>query len=196
MVYPLNFLRDLLRRHSCGQPLDGEGLSFARAEIDRMTRLIHSLRQLEIPVPRVGSIQLLGHAERALLLLRELIQDKRLSILVEIPPKVTVMAESDSLVQLLSNLLRNAAQAAPVGGTIGIRSHLSSDGQLIEIWDTGPGIPAHVAEVLFTRRITTKEEGYGIGLSIVQRIARSFQWVISFRRESNCTIFSLTLTQP
>jgi signal transduction histidine kinase len=194
MVYPLNFLRDLLRRHSSGQPLDGEGLAFARAEIDRMTRLIHSLRQLEIPAPRVGSIPLAGHAERALLLLRELIQDKRLSISVEIPPEVTVTAESDSLVQLLSNLLRNAAQATPLGGAIGIRSHLLSGGQLIEIWDTGPGIPAHVAEVLFTRRITTKEEGYGIGLSIVQRIARSFQWVISFRRESNCTIFSLTLT--
>jgi signal transduction histidine kinase len=197
MVYPLNFLQDLLRRGASGQPLDEEDLSFAREEVDRMKRMLDSLRRLQIPTPQASPLQLFSHVQRALLLLRESIQEKKLSVLVEVPPELTVSAEGGSLVQLLSNLLRNAAQATPEAGTIGIRSHQESGRQIIEIWDTGPGIPAEVAQVLFTsRRVSTKKGGYGIGLTVVQRIAYSFRWDISFRRDSNRTLFRLTLPHP
>jgi signal transduction histidine kinase len=194
MVYPLNFLQDLLRRGASGQPLDEEDLSFARDEVDRMKRMLDSLRRLQIPTPRVVPLQLLGHVQRALLLVRESIHEKKLSVTVEVPPELTVSAEGGALVQLLSNLLRNAAQATPESGAIGIRLHQEPGGQLLEVWDTGPGIPEHVAGVLFTsRRISTKQGGYGIGLTVVQRIAYTFRWEISFRRESERTFFSLTL---
>jgi signal transduction histidine kinase len=197
MVYPLNFLQDLLRRGASGQPLDEEDLSFARDEVDRMKRMLDSLRRLQLPTPRVAPLQLLGQIQRALLLVRESIQDKRLSVTIDVPPELTVVAEGDSLVQLLSNLLRNAAQATPEAGAIGISLNQKPGGQLLEVWDTGPGIPEHVARVLFTsRRISTKQGGYGIGLTVVQRIASTFRWEISFRRESGRTFFSLTLPHP
>ena len=197
MVYPLNFLQDLLRRGASGQPLDEEDRSFAREEVDRMKRMLDSLRRLQLPTPRLGPLQLLGHIERARLLLRETIHEKKLSVSVDVPPELTVTAEGDSLVQLLSNLLRNAAQATPETGAIGISSRREPEGQIIEVWDTGPGIPAEVAQVLFTsRRISTKKGGYGIGLTVVQRIAYNFRWEISFRRESNRTFFRLTLPHP
>jgi signal transduction histidine kinase len=197
MVYPLNFLQDLLRRGASGQPLDEEDLSFARDEVDRMKRMLDSLRRLQLPTPRLAPLQLLGHIQRALLLVREPIHEKKLSVTIEVPPELTVTAEGDSLVQLLSNLLRNAAQATPESGAIGIRLHQGPAGQLLDVWDTGPGIPEHVAPVLFTsRRISTKQGGYGIGLTVVQRIAYTFRWDISFRRESERTLFRLTLPQP
>ncbi|MFY0521908.1 ATP-binding protein [Archangium gephyra] len=194
MVYPLNFLQELLRRGAGGQPLDEEDLSFARDEVDRMKRMLHSLRRLQLPTPQLAPLQLLGHIQRALLLVREPIHEKKLSVTIDVPPELTVTAEGGSLVQLLSNLLRNAAQATPEAGSIGIRLHQGSTGQLLDIWDTGPGIPEHVAPVLFTsRRISTKPGGYGIGLTVVQRIAYTFRWELSFRRESERTFFSLTL---
>jgi signal transduction histidine kinase len=197
MVYPLNFLQDLLRRGASGQPLDEEDLSFARDEVDRMKRMLDSLRRLQLPTPRLVPLQLLGHIQRALLLVREPIHEKKLSVTIDVPPELTVTAEGDSLVQLLSNLLRNAAQATPEAGAIGIRFHQGPAGQLLDVWDTGPGIPEHVAPVLFTsRRISTKQGGYGIGLTVVQRIAYTFRWDISFQRESERTLFRLTLPHP
>ncbi|OJT20888.1 hypothetical protein BO221_28735 [Archangium sp. Cb G35] len=197
MVYPLNFLQDLLRRGASGQPLDEEDLSFARDEVDRMKRMLDSLRRLQLPTPQLAPLQLLGHIQRALLLVREPIHEKKLSVTIDVPPELTVTAEGGSLVQLLSNLLRNAAQATPDAGTIGIRLHQGPAGQLLDVWDTGPGIPEHVAPVLFTsRRVSTKPGGYGIGLTVVQRIAYTFRWDISFRRESERTLFRLTLPQP
>jgi len=194
MVYPLNFLQDLLRRGASGQPLDEEDLSFARDEVDRMKRMLDSLRRLQIPTPEVTPLQLLGHVQRALLLVRESIHEKKLSVTIDVPPELTVAAEGGSLVQLLSNLLRNAAQATPESGTIGISIQQEPGGRFLEVWDTGPGIPEHVAPVLFTsRRISTKQGGYGIGLTVVQRIAYTFRWEISFRRESERTFFRLTL---
>lgn len=198
MVYPLNFLKDLLRRGASGQPLDEEDLSFARDEVDRMQRMLESLRRLQIPTPRLAPLHLLGHIHRALLLVREPIHEKRLSVTIDVPPELTVTAEGGSLVQLLSNLLRNAAQATPEAGAIGVRLHPGSAGQLLlDVWDTGPGIPAQVAPVLFTsRRTSTKPEGYGIGLTVVQRIAYSFQWDICFLRDAERTSFRLTLPDP
>lgn len=198
MVYPLNFLQDLLRRHASGQPLDEEDLSFARDEVDRMKRMLDSLRRLQMPTPQLAPLQLLGHVQRALLLVREPIRDKRLSVVIDVPPELRVTAEGGSLVQLLSNLLRNAAQAAAESGTIGVRVHPGPEGRLLlDVWDTGPGIPEHVASVLFTsRRISTKQEGYGIGLTVVQRIAYTFRWDISFQREAERTLFRLTLPHP
>jgi two-component system, OmpR family, sensor histidine kinase KdpD len=197
MVYPLNFLQDLLRRGGNGQLLDEEDLFFAREEIDRMKRMLDSLRRLQSPTPRVVPLQLIDHVQRALALLHEPIQDKQLHVEVEIPPEWTVMAESDSLVQLLSNLLRNAVQATSERGALGIRAYQGPEHAFIEVWDTGPGIPEAVARVLFTsRRISTKKGGYGIGLTVVQRIAYSFRWDISFHREADRTLFRLTLPPP
>jgi signal transduction histidine kinase len=197
MVYPLNFLQDLLRRGASGQPLEDEDLSFAREEVGRMKRMLDSLRRLQRPTPQVAPLHLRGHVERALQLVRETTDEKKLSVTVEIPPELTVNAEGGSLVQLLSNLLRNAAQATPESGAIGVRLHQEPEGQHLEVWDTGPGIPEHVAQVLFTsRRISTKQGGYGIGLTVVQRIAYAFRWSISFGRKAERTFFRLTLPPP
>ncbi len=192
MVYPLNFLRSLLRLGASDQPLEVEDLGVARAEIERMDRLMRSLREFELPPPRVGPLRLLDPIHRALLLLREPIQAKGLSVSVEVPEDLTVSAEPDSLIQLLSNLLRNAVQSTPMGGAMGIRYHAEGPPR-IDIWDTGPGIPEELARMLFTHRVSTKAEGYGIGLTVVQRIARSFQWDVSFNREAGRTCFRLTL---
>jgi signal transduction histidine kinase len=193
VVYPMNFLRGLLRRSSGGQPLDAEDLSTARLEIERMDRLIQSLREHELPPPRLGPLPLLASVERALIILRELIQQKHLSVLVEIPEEITVNAEMDSAIQLFSNLLRNAAQSTPEHGALGVRYREAAPGALIEIWDTGPGIPEDLASILFTRRVSTKADGYGIGLTVVERIARTFRWTVSFAREGPRTFFRLTL---
>jgi len=75
--------------------------------------------------------------------------------------------------QALINVLKNAVEALPRGGgTVAVRAGRSDDGGFIEIEDSGPGIPVDARPHLFTPFFTTKQNGQGIGLTMVQEILR------------------------
>jgi signal transduction histidine kinase len=75
--------------------------------------------------------------------------------------------------QALINVLKNAVEALPAeGGRITIRSGLRAGSAFIEIEDSGPGIPVEARPHLFTPFFTTKQNGQGIGLTMVQEILR------------------------
>ena len=75
--------------------------------------------------------------------------------------------------QALINVLKNAVEALPAGGgSITVRSGRSGDVGFVEIEDSGPGIPDEVRAHLFTPFFTTKQNGHGIGLTLVQDILR------------------------
>ena len=81
------------------------------------------------------------------------------------------------LEQALVALVSNALEVTPAGGTVGVRawSEKPSDGPGrwgIDVADEGPGVAADAAERLFQPYFTTKAEGSGIGLAMVQRVAR------------------------
>lgn len=78
------------------------------------------------------------------------------------------------MTQALTNLLTNAAQAMPDGGTIFVRVTRADIGRpslRIEIEDEGPGIPMENLERLFHPFFTTKPKGHGLGLAVSQNIA-------------------------
>ncbi|MCG8419275.1 MAG: response regulator [Proteobacteria bacterium] len=86
----------------------------------------------------------------------------------ETPP---VRADSQRLAQIFLNLLVNAAQALPVGQAnrhqIGVSTSTDDERHVIvEIWDTGPGIPADIRERVFDPFFTTKEPNIGTGLGL------------------------------
>lgn len=98
-------------------------------------------------------------------------------------PKVRIEADlsedyfvngvEQSIRQIINNLLTNAAQATKDRGTISIIVRRLTDQQLeIEIRDSGPGIPEAIVSNIFEPFITTKNEGIGLGLAIVQRLAQ------------------------
>jgi len=90
-----------------------------------------------------------------------------------------LMADGDRLAQVFLNLARNAFQAmAPDGGTLVVRTRMPLDHRLsdeggarvptlvVEISDTGPGIPADVLHKLATPFFTTRPDGTGLGLAV------------------------------
>lgn len=89
------------------------------------------------------------------------------------------------LSQVLLNLLVNAAQSITGQGTITIRTRLSGRDVLIEVEDTGSGIPAEHIEKLFDPFFTTKPvgEGTGLGLAISAGIVREHQGTLEVRSE-------------
>lgn len=95
--------------------------------------------------------------------------------LVELPEHVWLEGYAVALAALLRNLLENAFRHVPRGGHVGLSIRGDDAGfAVIEVVDDGPGIPAERRAGMFTRfqrGLDTQGEGYGLGLSIVQRAA-------------------------
>jgi signal transduction histidine kinase len=83
----------------------------------------------------------------------------------------TVLGDRGQLTQLFINLLNNAAEAMPQGGTVTIRCIASPDTVTVEVIDEGTGFPSSLRANLFQPFFTTKPQGTGLGLSICREIA-------------------------
>lgn len=81
-----------------------------------------------------------------------------------------IVSDRDKLWQVLVNLIRNARQAMPEGGVITLQTLLADGGLRLCVTDTGKGISAAHLSKLFTPFFTTKSDGTGLGLVLVQQI--------------------------
>ena len=82
-----------------------------------------------------------------------------------------VYAGSDLMKGILTNLLKNAAEAAGAGGSVLASTRMSNGVVAIEVHDSGPGLSQDASATLFEPTITFKEHGMGLGLSIAKRHA-------------------------
>ena len=99
--------------------------------------------------------------------------DERGSRLELIPgdQSLLVHGNSSALQQLFLNVLLNAAEALPAGGTAEIRATQVGGGEIfVTIQDDGPGIPDEFRDRIFEPLFSTKESGTGLGLTISRRI--------------------------
>jgi signal transduction histidine kinase len=107
---------------------------------------------------------------------------------------IMVNASKGQLQQVFLNLIINAAEAMPDGGTLTIHSVVegSPDEERLAVYftDTGSGIPENIQEKIFESFLTDKPEGTGLGLSIVKRIMRTHHGDISV---ANSTSLGTTL---
>lgn len=146
--------------------------------VDRATRIVEQLLTLARvdPESTVAGYKQVDLASLVAPVIRDLAQQahaKQIEISLEESNICKVFGDEVQLSLLLRNLLDNAIRYTPVGGRVTV-SVLNVDGIRLEVRDTGPGIPAaeraHVLQRFY--RITgSGEEGSGLGLSIVSRIA-------------------------
>ncbi len=81
-----------------------------------------------------------------------------------------VALDAGQLRQAILNLVVNAVQAMPQGGRLSIAVRLEGATAVVEVEDTGPGIPEEVQARIFEPFFTTKAPGTGLGLPVVRRI--------------------------
>ena len=88
------------------------------------------------------------------------------------PPSMQVLGDEQRLVQVFVNLLANARDASPDGGTITVNGKGDGYSAIIEVIDEGSGIPADQLDHIFEPFYTTKapNKGTGLGLSLVYSI--------------------------
>jgi two-component system, NtrC family, nitrogen regulation sensor histidine kinase NtrY len=92
-------------------------------------------------------------------------------------------ADPDLLHRAFQNLVLNALDAMPAGGTLTLRTTDASDTVRIEVSDTGKGLTPEECSRLFTPYYTTKQQGTGLGLAIVQSVVSDHHGTISVSSE-------------
>jgi hypothetical protein len=154
------------------------------SQVRRLDRTVRDLLAFARPGrPEVAPCDLHQILDRVLLLLAEDPDAKRIRVTRAYQTKLPrVEADAKQLGQVFLNLILNAIQAMPAGGSITLRTSQrpSSDGDgepgtsepglEVELSDTGPGIPPRRLEEIFTPFVTTKHRGTGLGLSVSRRI--------------------------
>jgi nitrogen fixation/metabolism regulation signal transduction histidine kinase len=123
------------------------------------------------PVPKLFYVK--PFLERMALQTRHLIQPD-VTINIEVSPKdLLVYADESLIARVVSNLLKNAAEATTSGQHISLHAFSDNDESvIIDVSDDGEPIPSDVAQHIFIPFFTTKAQGSGIGLSISRQIMR------------------------
>jgi nitrogen fixation/metabolism regulation signal transduction histidine kinase len=92
---------------------------------------------------------------------------------------VPVRGDQVLLARAAHNLVLNACEASPAGATVEIAARREHGHAVLEVLDRGPGLPAGLADRLFEPYVSTKRRGSGLGLSLVQDIARQHGGTVS-----------------
>ncbi len=184
-------IESVLRRTPADDPRR-QALEIIEQESKRMGELVSSLLQfsrrgeekistVDIPQELTKAVELIQHhlRKRLVTVVQELAEDT--------PP---VYADRQKLRQVFLNLLTNAADAMPEGGTLTLRTaparlDSGAPGVRIEFSDTGVGIPPEHLEKVMDPFFTTKDEGHGtgLGLAICRRIVQESRGTIDILSE-------------
>ncbi|HWB41769.1 MAG TPA: ATP-binding protein, partial [Gemmatimonadales bacterium] len=175
---PLASLRaaaQLVRRHP-DSPSSREHLDAIVEEVDRLDRRISHLLSFSRPAPYHPMPERIERVvENLLPALAEPMRERRVELQIDLPPGLPeVRVDPMQLEQAVLELVSNALDAMPDGGRLRLGAHATNGGPeggevVVEISDTGPGIPAHVLPSVCEPFFTTRQEGTGLGLAIARR---------------------------
>lgn len=151
------------------------------AQIERMDQYLQDMitisRLEHVPTFNFQALDLNRLIEQVINLLRSHIEDKQLGIHFNAQPNLPhVLGDEDQLVRLFTNLIENAVNYTPAGGTITVTSTTRDERVLLEVTDTGIGIEQAALSHIFERFFRTQNAkathngGTGLGLAIVKKI--------------------------
>jgi two-component system sensor kinase FixL len=182
MFIHAQMLQRKVARHQL-QDTVGDGLGLIMDELRRLTNLLHEFRELYQNTPTlvpVSIVVVLSDVLRTQVIEPRL---ERIQLCEDIEPGLPpVLGNRDKLKQVFINLCKNAIEAMPNGGELTIRAKLVNGQVIVEITDTGNGIPADIDP--FEAFHTTKPRGSGLGLPVVRQIVLDHGGEVKFVTEA------------
>ncbi len=164
-------------------PAEGkEMIAESKSEVERLDNIIHQfLHALRPSKPVMHIIDLKTLVLEALTFMRHEIEGRGVTVNClwsDSLPKIR--GDADQLKQAFYNLIKNAVQAMPQGGNLTISCSSDEHSVFADIADRGRGIRQQDAARLFTPYFTTKTDGNGLGLMVVERVVREHGGRLSF----------------
>lgn len=180
-----------------------KGAAVIRSELNRVDQIVKDFLKLTQPVePRFVSMKSEGLLQEVVDLLRPKLERSAIKLKLDATTDAPFQGDPQQLKQVLMNLVQNAAESIGEEGQITLRSRRNrmalngdkTDAVVIEVQDTGQGIPAEVQERLFDPFFSTKENGTGLGLAIAARIVDKHEGALVFEtQQGHGTTFGIVL---
>ena len=156
-------------------------------------------------------------AHHSALNIHEVLERVRSVVLAELPEGLAIrrdydislpalIGDKEQLIQVMLNIVRNAAQAMQGKGRIILRTRIARQitlmrrrhrlAILVQIIDNGPGIPDELRDKIFYPLVSGRADGHGLGLTLAQDFVSQHQGTIEFDSELGRTCFSVMLPLP
>jgi signal transduction histidine kinase len=172
-------------------------------ESDRVLVMLNTL--MDISEAESGTMQLRREpvplaevVARAVDLYRDVADAKGVTLAAIASPDIVVTADRTRLEQVAANLIDNAVKYTPAGGRVDVEVLREADAAVLQVRDTGPGIPAdelpRIFDRLFRGDTSRTERGLGLGLSLVKAIVEAHGGAVEVSSElGRGSTFSVSL---
>ncbi len=181
-------------------------LGIVVTETERLTRLVNQV--LDMAKIESGNaewhnadVDLVALLRQAAQTVQELLRERGAELVMRLPARVpTLRADPDRLMQVLMNLLSNAAKFVPAqGGRVELRLVADGEGATVEVQDNGPGVPKAQRALIFEKfrqggDVWNRPQGTGLGLPISRQIVEHFGGRMELRPDAGrgaCFAFML-----
>jgi len=155
-----------------------ESLELIRKNSEYINKIVSDLQDYAKPLrSQVGKIDLEGIIKDAL---KDRASNNILTIVKVEENAKKVVIEPTFMKRILGNLVLNAVQAMPNGGTLTIQAFQEANSLLVTVEDTGEGIPEDAKANMFKPLFTTKSKGQGFGLAVCKRLVEALGGTITF----------------
>ncbi|MFZ6006724.1 MAG: ATP-binding protein [Nitrospirota bacterium] len=191
---PLTSIRTLFQTFKDNPSLTRDDMEIVLSAADQMNDLLTKfLRFARSDEFNLSDVYINSVIKQVLNLTQFQIKNQSVKVSLNLSKLPPVKADRAMLQQALLNLVLNAVEAMPDGGTLTISSKMENGSAVVSIGDTGSGIPEEIKDKIFDPFFTTKGDGTGLGLSIVYNIINIHSGEISFESNGKGTTFNLEI---
>jgi PAS domain S-box-containing protein len=174
-------------------------LDSIESELRRIQRVTEEYLQFaRLPRVRRQRVMLNEMLTQGLSFMRSLFEAARVTVRTELDPSIPPLwGDEEQLWQAMLNLIRNALEAMPEGGTLSVRTARDAHATLISVADTGKGMTEQERSQIFMPFFSTKTGGTGLGLPLAQQIIHEHGGRIECSSQPGCgTTFTIRLPHP
>ena len=175
-IYGIMNTLDLLKTEISPESKRRRILELSLSETHRLAEMLRNMLSFSKPEEEVRQpVNVNELLEGILLIVDKQMQEANVKIKTYFDEKIPeVMASTNQMRQVMLNLIKNAKEAMPKGGTLTVGTGRERDKVLIHIRDTGIGIPEEIKDKIFEAFFTTKQKvkGVGLGLSVCYGIIK------------------------
>lgn len=199
---PLGTLRGFAQYFSRNSKQDAQAKEYAElmvSEVDRLNRTVSSLLQFSRPrEPEVAEVNFSSIAQKCQTFVQEEVASKGVVLELQVPESdLRLYADPDLLQQVFLNLLQNSLAVTDATGSIVLGGEETDE--IVHLWvrDTGKGMTSEEQAKMFDPFYTTRKDGTGLGLALVQQIVEQHHGRIEVTSDlGKGTCLSIILPRP